>query len=357
MARGIIVVDGRTAQRGGPSWAPQGPALAPVANRPLIAHAIDTLRGAGAEEVAVVADRSCAALLRDALRGDPASRRPLRWLELDAPVGEGEGILAAADHIEGGRFLLHRADGLALGGGDALRRALAEPACDAAVAFRRRAAHEPAALRSPGRPGRRTARLLGGVAADRLELDGIQAFGPGILDALRSVEPAPGGERGLLDAVERLAGEGDRRVCAGWVDGWWRYSGLAQDLLDVNREALDSIEPLTPADLPGCRIEGRVRVHPEAEVTGSALRGPVIIGAGARIVDAYVGPFTSVGEGASIENAEIEGSMVLPGARLSHLGVRVEGSIVGRGAAVTRDFRLPRALRLLVGEGARVTLS
>jgi glucose-1-phosphate thymidylyltransferase len=59
----------------------------------------------------------------------------------------------------------------------------------------------------------------------------------------------------------------------------------------------------------------------------------------------------------TIENAEVEHSIILPGASIQHLGGRLEGSIIGPGARVFRDFRLPRALRLNVGEGAEVALS
>jgi len=355
MARGLIVVDGRLGRRSGPSWAPLGAALAPVANRPLIALALETLREAGAGEVAVVADRASASLLRGGLTDDPAGHG-VHWIELDAPVGDGEAILAAGAELAGERFLLHRVDGVLLRGAAGLRRTLAEPGWDAVVGFRARAAGEPAALRSRLRPGRRTAALVG-AGCERLELDGVQALGPEVVAALRAQAPGDGEERSLLAAIEGLAAD-PGRVRAGYSDGWWRFSGLAQDLLDVTRERLDSIEPLGSAEaLEGCRIEGRVHLHPDAEVRGSALRGPVIVGAGARVVDAYVGPFTSIGDGATVENCEVEGSIVLAGASLRNVGVRLEGSIVGRNAHVTRDFRLPRAMRMVIGEGARVTLS
>jgi hypothetical protein len=57
-----------------------------------------------------------------------------------------------------------------------------------------------------------------------------------------------------------------------------------------------------------------------------------------------------------IEGAEIEDSIVLPGASIMHIGGRISASVVGRNARIFRDFTLPRALRLQVGDGARVAL-
>jgi glucose-1-phosphate thymidylyltransferase len=109
-------------------------------------------------------------------------------------------------------------------------------------------------------------------------------------------------------------------------------------------------------DDQGNRIEGRVRIHERASVRASLIVGPVVIGADARISDAYIGPYTSIGAGAHIEGAEIERSIISAGASVSHLGGRMSASVVGRNARLFRDFSLPRALRLRVGEGAEVGL-
>ena len=83
------------------------------------------------------------------------------------------------------------------------------------------------------------------------------------------------------------------------------------------------------------------------------MRGPAVIGAGCRLRDAYVGPYTSIGHDVVIEGAEVEHSIVMPEASIRHLGGRLEASVVGPHARVFRDFRLPRALRLTVGRGRR----
>jgi glucose-1-phosphate thymidylyltransferase len=142
------------------------------------------------------------------------------------------------------------------------------------------------------------------------------------------------------------------------VDEWWRYRQRPEALLEGNRFALEGLKGSpVEAQLMDTRIQGAVSIHPTARLESSIVRGPAVIGAGARLRDAYVGPYTSIGDEVVIEGAEIEHSIILPGASISHLGGRLEASVVGPKARVFRDFRLPKALRLNVGEGAEVSLA
>jgi NDP-sugar pyrophosphorylase family protein len=77
--------------------------------------------------------------------------------------------------------------------------------------------------------------------------------------------------------------------------------------------------------------------------------GPTVIGPGARITDSYIGPYTSIGECACVERAEVERSIISPGASVMHVGGRLVASIVGRDAPVFRDFSLPCACESATG--------
>jgi glucose-1-phosphate thymidylyltransferase len=156
--------------------------------------------------------------------------------------------------------------------------------------------------------------------------------------------------------AERIRGAGgslDVRV----VDAWRRYAGDPLDLLELNRMALDRLEsPPRRVIINGNRIEGRVWIHEDASVERSVIIGPVVIGAGAQISDAYIGPYTSVGPHAVIEGAEIEMSIVSARASIMHVGSRLVSSVVGRDARIFRDFTLPKAFRLRIGEGTEIAL-
>ena len=176
-------------------------------------------------------------------------------------------------------------------------------------------------------------------------------LGPDVHQRLRE-------DKSALDGVlERLRAAG-ARIGVREVDACMPCRGGADELLEANRRMLELLSP----DAHGERvfdseIQGPVALHPSAEVRASVVRGPVAIGPGARISNAYIGPYTSIGAGVELDCVEIEHSIVLDGAQIRYLEARVEGSVIGPGARVSRDFRMPRALRLSVGEGSHVSFS
>lgn len=138
----------------------------------------------------------------------------------------------------------------------------------------------------------------------------------------------------------------------------WQYDGTVDGVLEANTLALDMLKrSKVGVDLTSATVQGRVQIDPSAELEGAKIRGPVHIGPGARIVETYVGPYTSIGAGVTLEGVEIENSIVLPGAQIRFPGRRLEASLVGEGTQIGRDYSLPSALRLRVGPGSQIQLS
>lgn len=104
-------------------------------------------------------------------------------------------------------------------------------------------------------------------------------------------------------------------------------------------------------------VDGEVvrLVEKPAEPASDLVRGPAVIGPGAQVVDSYIGPFTSVGAGATILASEVENSVLLEGVRLEGVP-RLVDSLIGRGTEVLRSGRSPRATRLLLGDHCAVDL-
>jgi glucose-1-phosphate thymidylyltransferase len=103
-------------------------------------------------------------------------------------------------------------------------------------------------------------------------------------------------------------------------------------------------------------VDHLVTVEQGAEIINSVVRGPAIIGEHARIVNSYVGPFTSIYHHTLVENSEIEHSIVLDHSRIVDVPSRIEDSIIGREVEVTYSPIKPKAFKMTLGDHSRVGL-
>jgi glucose-1-phosphate thymidylyltransferase len=127
-------------------------------------------------------------------------------------------------------------------------------------------------------------------------------------------------------------------------------------MLEANRLILDNLTERIDGELVDSRVDGRVVVESGARLERTTVRGPAIIGAGARLSDCYVGPYTAIGERCEITSAEVEHSILLAGSSVSHLDGRMESSLLGRNVSVRRGAQQPRAYRFMVGDNSDISI-
>jgi glucose-1-phosphate thymidylyltransferase len=171
--------------------------------------------------------------------------------------------------------------------------------------------------------------------------------------AARAIRPSARGELEITDAIQWLVDSG-RRVESHVVRGWWKDTGRLADMLEANRLILETIQRHVDGTHPTAQIEGRVIVEAGVTLENTTVRGPAIIGAGARLVDAYIGPYTAIAPRCVIEGAEIEHSILLEGATVQGLDGRMESSLLGRDVHISRGSRQPRAYRFMVGDNSEI---
>jgi glucose-1-phosphate thymidylyltransferase len=188
-----------------------------------------------------------------------------------------------------------------------------------------------------------------------LALVGVYMFTPAIFDAARSIEPSGRGELEITDAIQTLVDRG-LRVDPHIVHGWWKDTGQVRDMLEANRLILDDLDERVEGELVDSRVEGRVVIEQGARLENTTVRGPAMIGAGAQLVDAYIGPYTAIGENVRIEHAELEHSIVMSGSRISHVDHRIEASLIGKDVTIARGPAQPKAYRFVVGDSADVQI-
>jgi glucose-1-phosphate thymidylyltransferase len=327
--------------------------LVPVANKPVLFYGIESLAAAGIREIGIVVGDT-EAEIRAAV-GD-GSRWDVRvtYIPQDAPRGLAHAVLISEPFIGAEPFVMYLGDNLLNKGITAFTDQFVREKPAAQILLTK--VPDPHMFGVAELVDGRVVRLVEKPEHPKsdLALVGVYMFSPAVFDSVKRIKPSFRNELEITDAIQDLIDRG-LEVRPHLVDGWWKDTGKLEDLLEANRLILDTLE----RRLDGCidaesRVEGKVVIEKGAIVERSVIRGPVVVGADARIVHAYVGPFTSIGPRAEIRESEIEHSIVLEGSVISDLANRIEDSLIGRNVKIHRMPLKPSAYRFMLGDNSEV---
>jgi glucose-1-phosphate thymidylyltransferase len=330
--------------------------LVPVANKPVLFYGIEALVDAGVTEIGIIIAPETGEEIRAAAGDGSAFGARITYIVQDEPKGLAHAVLTAEEFIGGSPFVMYLGDNLLADGLRGLLATFRETEPDALVLLT--PVEDPSSYGVAELDGDRIVRLIEKPKdpPSNLALVGVYLFGSSIFDAARALEPSWRGELEITEAIQSLIEDG-HRVQSEVVSGWWKDTGQLADMLAANRLVLEEIVPRLDGRIDeGSRVEGRVVVEAGATVSNSVIRGPAVIGAGARIEDAYVGPYTSIGEDVKICRSEVEHSIVLAGSIVQDLGTRMEASLLGREVKLTRSDGMPKTLRMLVGDKSEIKI-
>jgi glucose-1-phosphate thymidylyltransferase len=327
--------------------------LVPVANKPVLFYGIEALAAAGVREIGMVVGDTQAEI-RAAVGNGSAWGVTITYIEQDAPRGLAHAVLISEGFINGEPFVMYLGDNLLNKGITGFVEEFVREKPAAQILLAR--VPDPQMFGVAELADGRVVRLVEKPAEPKsdLALVGVYMFSPAVFDAVKAIRPSFRNELEITDAIQYLIDHG-LEVRPHIVDGWWKDTGKLEDMLEANRLVLDRIERrvdgLVDAD---SRVEGKVIIEAGAVVEHSVVRGPVIIGARARVVNAYVGPFTSIMNDAEIRDSEIEHSIVLEGSTISNLASRIEDSLIGKNVKIYRLPVKPSAYRFMLGDNSEV---
>jgi len=330
--------------------------LLPVANKPVLFYGLEAIRESGITDVGVVVGDTAPAI-REAVGDGSAFGLRVTYIQQEAPLGLAHAVLVARDFLGDDDFVMYLGDNFIVGGISALVEEFRGTRPDAQIMLTQVPDPREFGVAELDESGQ----VVGLEEKPRqpksdLALVGVYLFTPCVHEAVRALKPSWRGELEITEAIQWLIDSG-RKVTSTTISGYWKDTGNVADMLEVNRLVLETIEPAQRGVVhPGCELIGRVVIEEGAEVSGSRIVGPAIVGARTQVADSYIGPFTSVAEDCAITGSEIEYSIVLRSASIT--GVRrIEASIIGRAVEVTPAPAVPNAHRLILGDHSKVQIS
>lgn len=329
--------------------------LIPVANKPVLHYGIEAIVAAGIQDIAIIVSPETGGEIRDAIGNGDAFNARIEYIEQDEPRGLAHAVLIAEEFMAGDSFVMYLGDNLLQHGISLLVDEYRELGVNCEILLTRVPDPSQFGVAELG-PDGEVEHLVEKPREPKsdLALVGVYMFDSSIFEAARSIEPSWRNELEITDAIQWLI-DHDFRVHSHIVKGWWKDTGKINDMLEANRTVLDTLEPrVNQAPDPDSSIEGKVLIDESARVEHSVIRGPVIIGPGSVIREAFVGPYTSIGANCHIETSEIENSIVLEGSSIVGVDNRIEASLVGRNVRIGKTRRRPWAYRFVLGDNSEV---
>jgi glucose-1-phosphate thymidylyltransferase len=327
--------------------------LVPVANKPVLFYGIEALVGAGITDIGIVVGDTQAEI-RAAVGDGSQWGAKVTYIPQDAPRGLAHAVKISQGFIGNDPFVMYLGDNL-------LNRGIVEfvdqfvkenPAAQILLT----PVPDPQMFGVAELEGDKVRRLVEKPKEPKsnLALVGVYMFGPEIFTSVNNIKPSFRNELEITDAIQDLIDRG-LRVTPHLVSGWWKDTGKLEDMLEANRLILETLAAKNDGKVDGqSRIEGIVVIEKGATVENSVIRGPAVIGPGARIISSYIGPFTSIGKDVEINKSEIEHSIVLEGSSLRNLANRVTDSLIGKNVRIYREPVKPVAYRFMLGDNSEV---
>lgn len=325
--------------------------LIPVANKPILVRVIETIRDAGVSEIGVVIG-STGPEIQDALRDGSQWGVNITYIPQESPDGLAHAVKISRDFLGDERFVMFLGDNVIQGGISKLITDFANNDWNCQIVLKE--------VENPSSYGVAKLRADSSIEyliekpADppsNLALVGIYMFDPHIFEAAEAIKPSKRGELEITDAIQWLIDQ-QYRVYPHVHQGWWIDTGKPTDMLEANSLVLEELTPYISADatIENSEIDRRVTVEKGARIINSVVRGPAIIGENTLIENSYVGPFTSIYHHVTVQNCEIERSIILEHSSVSDLNARLQDSLIGRYASLHSNNEKPRALKMNLGD-------
>jgi glucose-1-phosphate thymidylyltransferase len=319
--------------------------LMPIANLPVICHVLAELSSGGIEEARILTFNGVRAELETLLGTGEAWNLRLSYDEVEKGHGRQAVQTEIHDAVSREPVLVYPGDCLFPGKVQQMRERFGRGDVDLVLLAHAAAGASRGWVRKLMRAEEQPSRVA----------DTAMILSPATQPALEGLPTNGNGDDGVVEAL--LASEHPFAICE--LGEHWCYSDTTEELLAGNQIMLDAL-PITPVRGTlgdNNEVLGRVQISSSASVSSSTVHGPAVIGDGAVVVDSFIGPYTSIGPGAIVSGAEIDNTIVMTAAEIMHPGSRIEASVIGERARITRSFDLPKGLHIRIGPGGQISLS
>ena len=324
--------------------------LLPLANKPMIFHAIEKAVEAGVTEIFINTNPGETELQRVIGDGGHWGIKITFFEQTGGPQGIAHAVNEAHKFIGDDPFMFYLSDNVVLGDLKGMFDEFAEGKYDCMLAL--------SEVPDPQRFGvpifNEHKELIDVIEKptdpqNNFAVTGMYLYGPRVFfEAFKHIEKSPRGEYEISSIHSHFLKNG-KRVGYKEITGWWKDTGKVDDLLLANQLLLDKTEKeyfiYSPQVVRDASVSGNVHIGNGTQIGKNVvIVGPVIIGENVVLENCTIGPHVTVGSGCEIKDVKIEDSIILDNASI-RADIYITHSIIGKHVRLTKkDTHEPRSM-------------
>ncbi len=329
--------------------------LVPIANKPVLFYTIEQLVECGIRDIAIVVGDT-AEQIRAAVGDGSQFGARVEYVQQEAPLGIAHAIKIARDYIGETPFVLYLGDNFLLGGVRSFVDRFRENRANCQILLHR--VDNPQAFGIAEFVDGRVTRIVEKPASppSNLAVIGIYMFDHHVFEAVEQIRPSARGELEITDTIQYLIDKG-LHVETEVLDRYWIDTGKMDDILEANRVVLQTLTPTNQGQVDEqSRVYESVILEKGARVVNSVLRGPLIIGEDAEVIDSYVAPFTSIDHHCRLKGVRVGGSVILEHTSIEDIHWPIEHSLIGRYVTLRGGQAVGGSYSLTLGDHSQIEM-
>jgi len=329
--------------------------MLPIANKPMLIYGLEHLRNAGISDICIILGPIKEGVVESLGNGSKYGVR-ITYVDQPEPKGLAHAVMVAEKYLKGEPFVMYLGDNLLRQGAAPLVKEFNEGRCDCVVGasqVKNSSQYGVVVFDKSGEVSRFVEKPKEPISD--WALIGIYVFNDRIFEAAHKIKPSQRGELEITDAIQMLVTDG-YKVGVQKVQGWWKDTGKAGDLLEANQLVLQELQPYNQGQVEeSATLIGSVGVGVGTVIhSRTIIRGPAIIGDHCDLgPNTIIGPNTSIGNHVKITNTEVENSIIMSGTHIN-CGKRITDSLIGKNVEISQNGL--KGFKLILGDASRITL-
>jgi len=328
--------------------------LLPIANKPMSQYCIESMKGAGVKEIAIIIGGIGSQKVKEYYGNGEKFGVKITYIQQDFPRGISHAISFCEDFINNQKFLVFLGDNIIQKSINQIGKDF-EKSNDAATILL-------CEVENPSRFG--IADIENGQIKKIIEkpknpptnlaVTGIYFLTPIIFDVIKRLKPSWRNELEITDALDMLLNE-KYPITYKMITDYWKDTGTPEDIINANKAILENIIPEFKGKKESTvSIEGKVSVGNETCIDDEVkIKGPVIIGEKCKISgNAIIGPNTSIGNECIISGGIIRDSIIMNNCEIEK-NINLRNSIISSNSSIKQN-KIKNEQVLLLGEGTKI---